>query len=214
MSTETTTGWRPAGSHRQRLPVPDCRPARKQRAIRARGQRIESRLLTAGRAELAKQGLQALTVDHIVRRAHIAHGTFYLYFANKNELLDALSRDALEAMDRIAGEFPVVTPDGAGRAALRDWVSGFCDTYQAHAAVLGTLSQSPEFGLQAWGSGLDRLLRLAGTMSARMAAGSQGQPGGNSNGNAGGAARADRDARLSAVACLMMLEREIGRAHV
>jgi len=26
-------------------------------------------------------------------------------------------------MDRVAGEFPVVTQDGAGRAALRSWVT-------------------------------------------------------------------------------------------
>jgi hypothetical protein len=94
-------------------------------------------------------------------------------------------------VDRVAGEFPAVTQDEAGRAALRSWVSDFCDTYQTHAAVIGTLSQSAEFGLQSWGTGLGRLLHLAGTMSAGM-----------TNGNG-----AEGDAQRSAVACLMMLER-------
>jgi AcrR family transcriptional regulator len=156
---------------------------------REKGRKIASRLLTAGRAELGRQGPAALTVDHIARRAHIAHGTFYLYFANKDALLDELCRDARAAMDRIAGEFPTVTPDEAGRTSLRKWISDFCATYRTHAAVLGTLRPSPEFGLQLWGDGLERLTRLAGNVSRGMTA------------------VAGREARLSAVACLMMLER-------
>ena len=48
------------------------------------------------------------------KRAGISHGTFYLYFANKEDLFKALLRDALHDMEIVAGDFPVVTSDETG----------------------------------------------------------------------------------------------------
>ena len=44
------------------------------------------KLLEAGLAEFDENGFQAVRVDDIVRRAKTSHGTFYLYFANKEDL--------------------------------------------------------------------------------------------------------------------------------
>jgi AcrR family transcriptional regulator len=71
-------------------------------------------------------------VDDIVRRANASHGTFYLYFTNKDDFFGALSQDALRAMDRITDKFPVVTPDGAGQVALRKWVRSGIRDLAAH----------------------------------------------------------------------------------
>lgn len=174
---------------------------RGERAVRARGRDTVARLLSAALAEFEERGFQAVTVDDIVRRASTSHGTFYLYFANKGDLFGVLAADALGAMDHLSDEFPVVTANDAGRAALRKWVTAFCDTYQAHATVIRILSQAEVVGLGAWEDGLKYLFRMADVISMGMAAGAAGgQPG--ADGRISGT-----DSRLSAVACLIMLER-------
>ncbi len=174
-----------------------------ERAVRARGHGTVARLLAAGLAEFDERGFQAVTVDEITRRANASHGTFYLYFANKDDFFGALAQEALRAMDRITDEFPVVTPDRAGRESLRAWVSNFCDTYAAHATVLRTLSQAQVVGREAWESGLVHLFRLADAMSMGMGMAMGAERKGNNNGGA----PAVHGGRLTAVACLMMLER-------
>ena len=171
------------------------------RELGAQGRKTVHKLLEAGLAEFDEKGFQAVRVDDVVRRAKTSHGTFYLYFANKDDFFGALSQEALRAMDRLTDEFPVVTPDGAGRAALRNWVSDFCDTYAAHATVLGTMSQAQVVGRDAWENGLGHLFRLADAMSMGMAMGAE------RNGSNDGGPLPARGARLNAVACLMMLER-------
>jgi AcrR family transcriptional regulator len=42
-----------------------------------------------------------VSVDDVVRRAQTSHGTFYLYFSNKEDLFKALLRDALHPLRRI-----------------------------------------------------------------------------------------------------------------
>jgi DNA-binding MarR family transcriptional regulator len=82
-----------------------------------------------------------MSVDDVVRRAQTSHGSFYLYFPDKEDLFKALPRDALHEMKIITDEFPVVTRNEAGQATLRGWVQRFCDIYLAHAAVIRVLSQ-------------------------------------------------------------------------
>jgi AcrR family transcriptional regulator len=166
------------------------------RALGAQGQQTVRKLLEAGLAEFDERGFQAVRVDDVVRRASTSHGTFYLYFANKDDLFKALLQDALHDMGVLTDDFPVVTSNVAGRAALRRWVERFCDTYAAHAAVIRILSQAEIVGEEVWGDGLKLLFRLAEAITQGMTA-------------AGGSARGDlaEHAELTAVACLMMLER-------
>ena len=67
-----------------------------------------------GLIEFDERGFQAVRVDDVVRRAKTSHGTFYLYFANKDDLFKTLLRDALHEMEIITGDFPVVTRNEAG----------------------------------------------------------------------------------------------------
>src|ERR1700689_2004937 len=126
----------------------------KGRELGAQGRLTIRRLLEAGLAEFDERGFQAVRVDDVVRRAKTSHGTFYLYFANKDDLFKALLRDALRDMEIITGDFPVVTRNEPGRQALRAWVSKFCDTYAAHASVIRILSTADVVGEEAYGEGL------------------------------------------------------------
>jgi AcrR family transcriptional regulator len=222
-----------AGAGRPRRPsLGGGRPAQ-DRELRAQGRQTVRRLLEAGLAEFDERGFQAVRVDDIVRRARTSHGTFYLYFANKDDLFKALLQDALDDMGAITDAFPVVTRNEAGRAALRRWVDTFCETYAAHAAVIRILSQADLVSEEIWGDGLQLLFRLAEAMTQGMtaasanwhspgsaapgpAAAADGQQPDGRGGPAGGKTAAPGDggaagpamhAELTAVACLMMLER-------
>jgi AcrR family transcriptional regulator len=184
--------------------APRLRPSRDggvpalQRELGAHGRDTVRRLLEAGLVEFEEAGFQGARVEDIVRRAKTSHGTFYLYFANKDDLFRTLLRDALVDMANITDEFPVVTGNDAGRAALRRWVQSFCDTYAAHATVIRILSQAEIVGESVFSDGLQLFFRLSEVMTQGMTA-------------AQGVATDERmlteHAELTAVACLMMLER-------
>src|SRR5580693_6198450 len=127
----TREGARPAPAPRgpsRPKPPPSLgggEPAR-GRALGRQGQRTVRKLLEAGLAEFDTRGFQGVRVDDVVRRANISHGTFYLYFSNKDDLFKTLLRDALDDMQGITDDFPVVTRNESGLAALRKWTRQFC----------------------------------------------------------------------------------------
>ena len=146
-----------------------ARPAQ-ERELGRQGRQTVRKLLEAGLAEFDERGFQAVRVDDVVRRAKTSHGTFYLYFANKDDLFKTLLRDALDDMEIITDDFPVVTRNEAGRAALRAWVSKFCDTYAAHASVIRILSKADVVGEEVYGDGLQLFFRLAEAITQGMTA--------------------------------------------
>lgn len=64
--------------------------------------RTRRRILSAAKQLFDRRGYRDTTVDDITRRAEIAHGTFYLYFRGKTEILKELSVTALGEFDSIA----------------------------------------------------------------------------------------------------------------
>src|SRR5262252_3771044 len=196
---------RGGGGRPKRPSLGGGRPAQ-DRELRAQGRQTVRRLLEAGLAEFDERGYQAVRVDDVVRRAKTSHGTFYLYFANKDDLFRPLLRDALRDMESITDEFPVVTSNEGGRAALRRWIQSFTDTYAAHATVIRILSQAEIVGEQVYGDGLRLLFRLSEAIAQGMTVAS-------SAGSAAAAGSGEQakdpvqHAELTALACLMMLER-------
>ncbi|HEV2642086.1 MAG TPA: helix-turn-helix domain-containing protein [Candidatus Elarobacter sp.] len=94
------------------------------------------KLLDAGMRVFAERGFHAARVDDIVRAARTSHGTFYLYFANKEELLRALAIQCAHEMGALAGDLGVVTGDEAGAAELRRFLESFFSTYARFGPVL------------------------------------------------------------------------------
>lgn len=91
--------------------MPDTR-----RPATARGEATRSKLLDAAEHEFGENGFHAASVASITRRAGVAQGTFYLYFASKEEamrelvahmghaLRSELSRAIAGASDRMEAE--------------------------------------------------------------------------------------------------------------
>ncbi len=163
-----------------------------ERELRSQGRRTRAKLLEAGSEVLAQRGYHAARVDDIVRRARTSHGTFYLYFANKEDLFRALAVGCADEMRALAAGIAPITPSAAGRAELRRWVEGFVDVYRRHGPVIRAWMEDhvgdralTALGQAAFGDIIDRL-------SARIAEAAPGHV---------------RDPRLAAGAMLAMVER-------
>lgn len=106
------------------------------RELRAQGRRTLRRLLDAGLQVFARRGYHAARVDDIVRAARTSHGTFYLYYANKEDLLRALAVDCAHQLTDLADTIGPIGPDAAGRAELRAFLERFIDTYRRYGPVI------------------------------------------------------------------------------
>jgi len=95
-----------------------------------------ARLLDAGLRVFAERGYHAARVDDIVRSARTSHGTFYLYFANKEDLLRALAVECAREMDALAEHLGPIGPDREGYEELRRFLSGFVATYRNYGPVI------------------------------------------------------------------------------
>ncbi len=153
------------------------------------------RLLDAAMVAFDERGYHNTRVNDVVEIAKTSHGTFYLYFSNKEDLFKALLKDALHDMEIVAGDFPVVTHDDTGLTVLRQWVRKFFRAYAAHATVIRILSQADLVPEEVFGDGLRLFFSIAEAMTTGMTAAAQ------------AAGKQQERAELTAVACLMMLER-------
>jgi AcrR family transcriptional regulator len=116
-------------------PAPGGTPAQ-ARELRARGLRTIRRLLAAGRVVMDRKGYHAARVDDIVKEADTSHGTFYLYFASKEELFHALARETAVELETVAGSLGEVTGGPEGWHELRAWLARFVDAYDRHSPVI------------------------------------------------------------------------------
>ena len=149
------------------------------------------RLLRAGREVFEQRGFHAARIDDIVRRAKTSHGTFYLYFSNKEDLFKALAIDAMSHMQQLGLELGPITPDPEGRAALREWMVRYVDVYAAHGTVIRAWTEGefidPDLGRR----GQTVLNELSGVLAERISA----------------ARGMDETVAINGVVCLAMIER-------
>ncbi|HXW32766.1 MAG TPA: TetR/AcrR family transcriptional regulator [Acidimicrobiales bacterium] len=110
-------------------------PASK-RALRSQGRKTMRKLLDAAMVVFARRGYHAARVDDIVKLARTSHGTFYLYFSNKEDLLRALVAEAGEVVGALDSALGPVGPGPAGWQELRQWMAQFSDAWQRYAPVL------------------------------------------------------------------------------
>ena len=107
-------------------------------------------------------------MDDIVKVARTSHGTFYLYFSNKEDLLRALVGEAGEVVASLDDALGPVGPDAAGWQELRTWMERFSVAWQRYAAVLRAwtdlVMSDTELGAQAHAAAGG----VASTLAARI----------------------------------------------
>ena len=107
-----------------------------RRALRSQGRKTMRKLLDAAMVVFARRGYYAARVDDIVKVARTSHGTFYLYFSNKEDLLRALVAEAGEVVATLDTSLGPVGSDEQGWCELRRWMEQFSDAWQRYAPVL------------------------------------------------------------------------------
>ncbi|MGH9024650.1 MAG: TetR/AcrR family transcriptional regulator [Acidimicrobiia bacterium] len=131
-------------------PASDGRTPTRTREMRARGRQTMRTLLDAGAEVFAERGYHAARVDDVVTRANTSHGTFYLYFGNKEELFRALAVDVAASIVELGEALPRITADASGRQRLREWLGRFAGLYERQQATLRAWTEAEigdsEFG--------------------------------------------------------------------
>ncbi|MEU7812228.1 TetR/AcrR family transcriptional regulator [Pseudonocardia sp. NPDC049154] len=83
----------------------------------------------------------SLSVDRIIRGANIARSTFYIYFADKGELLGTVGGRAVSAVIEASRDWSAFPDDGT-RDELREIFAGLVRTYRAHANILRAMDDA------------------------------------------------------------------------
>jgi AcrR family transcriptional regulator len=147
----------------------DTRDARDTRELRARGKLTMRKLLDAGAQVFATKGFHATRVDDIVKVARTSHGTFYLYFANKEELFRALAEEVAHAMRDLAESLGPLEPSPGGRAALREWIGRLGELYDHYGPVIRAWTEAEIGGTEFGRLGTDVLAQFTRVCDQRIA---------------------------------------------
>lgn len=120
------------------------------RELRARGQRTVRRLLDAGIEVFGTKGYHPARVDDIVKVAKTSHGTFYLYFANKEDLFRALVLDVSDEIGALVDTLGPLKPDAESFEMLSEWLERFADLHRHYGPVIKAWTEAEidtsEFG--------------------------------------------------------------------
>lgn len=129
-------------------------------------------LLDAAGAVFEERGYKATTVGAITDRANTAHGTFYLYFRNKEDAFCQVIESVI--VDELAGNV-VVPLDDAPRPAMEEGIRAFLSVYDKHTglwrALLEGMLQSPRVQQMWLDLRRDLVVRLSDTFAAQQRSG-------------------------------------------
>jgi len=117
---------------------------------------------------LASTGYHATRVDDVVKLAQTSHGTFYLYFANKEELFRALATEVAQEMQALAEAMEPITAGATGRARLQRWIRQFVEVYRRHGPVIRAWTEAEIGGSEFGRLGTDLLTQFTGVIAARI----------------------------------------------
>jgi AcrR family transcriptional regulator len=111
-------------------------PASK-RVLRSQGRRTMRKLLNAAMVAFDKRGYHATRVNDIVDIAKTSHGTFYLYFSNKEDLLRALVAEAANESQSLYDTLNALPIQGAPPQweDVHGWVRAYSELWTNYAPL-------------------------------------------------------------------------------
>jgi AcrR family transcriptional regulator len=111
-------------------------PASK-RVLRSQGRRTMRKLLDAAMVAFDRRGYHATRVNDIVEIAKTSHGTFYLYFSNKEDLLRALVAEAAGETQSLCDALSTL-PAQRGAPQWEDvhgWIGAYSELWTRYAPL-------------------------------------------------------------------------------
>jgi len=135
-----------------------------RRALRNQGRRTMRKLLDAAMEAFDRRGYHATRVNDVVEIAKTSHGTFYLYFSNKEDLLRALVAEAAAESSELYALLGDPPAGGTDWANLREWVGRYSSLWVRYAPLLRAwtdlASIDPDLG--------DQVRQIVATMSGAL----------------------------------------------
>ena len=139
----------------------------------------------------AARGYHAARVDDIVSVANTSHGTFYLYFAHKEELFSDLAGEAADDMTALAERMPALEPTKKAKAQLTEWLGEFAALYRRSGPIIRAWTEAEIGGSESGRLGTDTLAKITRRLRSRIR----------------NVAPPGIDARVAAIALIAMIER-------
>ncbi len=111
-------------------------PASK-RVLRSQGRRTMRKLLDAAMIAFDQRGFYATRVNDVVELAKTSHGTFYLYFSNKEDLLRALVAEAATEAQHLYDTLRVPPEEGSTPEweDVHGWVKAYSELWTRYAPL-------------------------------------------------------------------------------
>jgi AcrR family transcriptional regulator len=107
----------------------------RSQATERKSDRTRRRVLSAAKQLFDRKGFRDTTIDDITRRANIAHGTFYLYFHGKRDLLR-------ELMDQAFAEFDAIVSTQFGLDQIEELLRKALQTYERNRLTMRVLREA------------------------------------------------------------------------
>ncbi|MCP3984991.1 MAG: TetR/AcrR family transcriptional regulator [bacterium] len=108
--------------------------------LTARGVRSRAALLAAARRLFQSQGYANTKISDITREADRALGSFYTYFANKQEVLEQMAEDFKTEIETRLTELDLTRPEPF--EVIRDMCAVHWSSCRAHSAELAAIFQA------------------------------------------------------------------------
>lgn len=143
MASRPTDAENPSARAAVDDPLPDGGPASVARRapfsdnprVGARGQQTQQRILEAALEVFGDEGYEVCTVDRITRLAGCSRASFYQYFSSKPDVFRHLAGQLARQLSASIEALAPLTPDAAGREALRRWLDRYAEIYERYAPV-------------------------------------------------------------------------------
>lgn len=122
------------------LPMADAdavgAPASK-RVLRSQGRRTMRKLLDAAMVAFDNRGYHATRVNDVVEIAKTSHGTFYLYFSNKEDLLRALVAEAAGEAQNLYDALSTLPAQGDAPRweDVHGWIRAYSELWARYAPL-------------------------------------------------------------------------------
>lgn len=133
------------------------------------GETTRARLMEAGIEVMARRGYHATRIDDVAKLAGVSHGTFYLYFANKDDLMLTLAERCAAELGELTAQLGSISEGPSGRREVRRWLTDFLALYRAYGVVIRSWVENQSSDPQLTRLGIDYLGVVSGTLIDRLA---------------------------------------------
>ena len=102
--------------------------------IQDRGYKTRQKVLNAARKVLVRRGYQAARVAEITKLARVGYGTFYKYFLNKQDVLEAVMEEVYTQLQEAS--FPPQVVVAHLEEQIRNGITSYLEVYYKNREVL------------------------------------------------------------------------------